>query len=219
MCVSRTSTAPDPATPTTTFACGSMLCSSTPASCLGPPASPQRVRDGQGPTSPRTGVGGPCPGPCRVSARPVGGAEGVGGPGTDGTVGRCPAEDPTATLAPGHEGGPSRTAHSTACSDDTAQLVVIGDRGLGGVAGLLIGSVAFALAAGGSCPVVIVRGQTDATDGPVVVGVDGSPISEAALAFAFEAAALRGAPLLAVHAWRDVPLVAVHASVTCRSTP
>ena len=93
----------------------------------------------------------------------------------------------------------------------TAQLVVIGDRGLGGVAGLLIGSVAFALAAGGSCPVVIVRGQTDATDGPVVVGVDGSPISEAALAFAFEAAALRGAPLLAVHAWRDVPLVAVHA--------
>ena len=169
------------------------------------------MRDGQGPTSPRTGVGGPCPGPCRVSARPVGGAEGVGGPGTDGTVGRCPAEDPTATLAPGHEGGPSRTAHSTACSDDTAQLVVIADRGLGGVAGLLIGSVAFALAAGGSCPVVIVRGQTDATDGPVVVGVDGSPISEAALAFAFEAAALRGAPLLAVHAWRDVPLVAVHA--------
>ena len=101
----------------------------------------------------------------------------------------------------------------------TAQLMAIGDRGLGGVAGLLIGSVAFTLAAEGSCLVVIVRGQTDATDGPVVVGVDGSPISEAALAFAFEAAALRGAPLLAVHAWRDVPLVAVHASVTCRSTP
>ena len=92
-----------------------------------------------------------------------------------------------------------------------AQLVVIGDRGLGGVAGLLIGSVAFALAAEGSCPVVVVRGQADTTSGPVVVGVDGSPISEAALAYAFEAAALRGAPLLAVHAWRDVPLLAVHA--------
>ena len=54
------------------------------------------------------------------------------------------------------------------------------------------------------CPVVIVRGRSDATGGPVVVGVDGSPVSEAALAFAFEAAALRRAPLLAVHAWREL---------------
>ena len=87
-----------------------------------------------------------------------------------------------------------------------AQLVVIGDRGLGGVAGLVIGSVAFALAAQGGCPVVVVRGRADATGGPVVVGVDGSPVSEAALAFAFEAAALRRAPLLAVHAWHDLTL-------------
>lgn len=87
-----------------------------------------------------------------------------------------------------------------------AQLVVIGDRGLGGVAGLVIGSVAFALAAQGGCPVMVVRGRADATAGPVVVGVDGSPVSEAALAFAFEAAAVRRAPLLAVHAWRDLAL-------------
>ena len=85
-----------------------------------------------------------------------------------------------------------------------AQLVVIGDRGLGGVAGLLVGSVAFALAAQGGCPVVVVRGRADATGGPVVVGIDGSPVSEAALAFAYEAAALRSAPLLAVHAWREL---------------
>lgn len=87
-----------------------------------------------------------------------------------------------------------------------AQLVAIGDRGLGGVAGLLVGSVAVGLAAHGGCPVAVVRGRWDVTGGPVVVGVDGSAVSEAALAFAFEAAALRRAPLLAVHAWRELML-------------
>ena len=41
---------------------------------------------------------------------------------------------------------------------------------------------------------------------PVVVGVDGSSISEAALVFAVETAARRGAPLLAVHVGRDGPV-------------
>ena len=82
-----------------------------------------------------------------------------------------------------------------------ARLLVLGDRGLGGVAGLVLGSVAVALAARGACPVVIVRGGTGNTDGPVVVGIDGSPVSEAALAFAFDAAAVRGVALVAVHAW------------------
>jgi nucleotide-binding universal stress UspA family protein len=87
-----------------------------------------------------------------------------------------------------------------------AQLVVIGDRGLGGVTGLLVGSVAVGLAARGACPVVVVRGRAGADSeegGPVVVGVDGSAVSEAALAFAVEAAAARRAPLLAVHVWLE----------------
>jgi nucleotide-binding universal stress UspA family protein len=88
----------------------------------------------------------------------------------------------------------------------SAQLIAIGDRGLGGVVGLLVGSVAFGLGARGACPTVIVRGRTDATDGPVVVGVDGSPVSEAALAFAFEQASMRRAPLVAVHVWWDLLL-------------
>ena len=82
-----------------------------------------------------------------------------------------------------------------------AQLLVLGDRGLGEVAGLVLGSVAVSLAARGACPVVVVRGERAGADGPVVVGVDGSPVSEAALAFAFDAAAARGVHLVAVHAW------------------
>lgn len=48
--------------------------------------------------------------------------------------------------------------------------------------------------------------QQPRRNGPVVVGVDGSPISEAALAWAFEEADARGADLVAVHAWRDLLL-------------
>jgi nucleotide-binding universal stress UspA family protein len=88
-----------------------------------------------------------------------------------------------------------------------AQLVVLGDRGLGGFTGLLAGSVAVALATHAPCPVVVVRGPAPGAssplEGPVVVGIDGSPTSEAALAFAFEAADLRGVPLVAVHTWTD----------------
>ena len=85
-----------------------------------------------------------------------------------------------------------------------AQLAVVGQRGLGGFAGLLLGSVGAAVAAHAACPVLVVRGATDPPqDGPVVVGVDGSPQSDAAVAFAVEAAAARGVSLRAVHAWLD----------------
>jgi nucleotide-binding universal stress UspA family protein len=83
-----------------------------------------------------------------------------------------------------------------------ARLVVVGSQGLGTVTGLLVGSTALALAAHGHSPVVVVRG-TAVPDGPVVVGVDGSPTSEAAVAFAFEEASLRGVPLTAVMTSQD----------------
>lgn len=81
-----------------------------------------------------------------------------------------------------------------------AELTVVGDRGLGGFTGLLVGSVAVALTAHTSTPVLVSRGAADPT-APVLLGVDGSPAGEAAVAFAFEAASLRGAPLVALHAW------------------
>ncbi|MFE2757676.1 universal stress protein [Actinosynnema sp. NPDC059335] len=83
-----------------------------------------------------------------------------------------------------------------------AGLVVVGSRGLGGFSGLLVGSVAVAVSAHGECPVVVVR-EPRRPDGPVVVGVDGSPASEEAVGFAFEEASRWDAPLDAVIAWND----------------
>jgi nucleotide-binding universal stress UspA family protein len=86
-----------------------------------------------------------------------------------------------------------------------AQLLVLGSRGLGGVAGLLAGSVAVGLSAHAACPVVVVRGddRDPLSPRPVVVGVDDSDSGEAAIAFAFDAAAARKVPLVAVHTWAD----------------
>ncbi|MGV9454356.1 universal stress protein [Streptomyces sp. NPDC003635] len=81
-----------------------------------------------------------------------------------------------------------------------AELVVVGSRGMGGFVGLLVGSTAVHLAAHGRCPVLVVHERRHA-DGPVVLGVDGSAAGEKAVDFAFAEAALRDAPLVALHAW------------------
>jgi nucleotide-binding universal stress UspA family protein len=82
----------------------------------------------------------------------------------------------------------------------TAQLLVIGHRGPDGFVHVLLGSTAVHLAAHASCPVMVVRGRPEPA-GPVLVAVDGSPQGQAAVAFAFTEAALRGADLVALHAW------------------
>lgn len=82
-----------------------------------------------------------------------------------------------------------------------SELVVVGDRGRGRISSVLAGSVAVAAAANAACPVVVVRGEERDATLPVVVGIDGTPVSEAAIAFAFDAASSRRAPLLAVHTW------------------
>jgi nucleotide-binding universal stress UspA family protein len=85
-------------------------------------------------------------------------------------------------------------------SSHTAELIVIGDRGLGGFTGLLIGSVAVQLAAHANCPVLIARAVTDPA-APVLLGADGSPANDPAVGFAFEEASRRAVPLIALHAW------------------
>ncbi|AUI60281.1 universal stress protein [Amycolatopsis sp. BJA-103] len=90
----------------------------------------------------------------------------------------------------------------------TATMVVLGGAGKGFFAEMAIGSTASAVLAHAQCPVVVLRGRKGTTNypgsGPVVVGVDGSPLSEQALETAFEEASRRRAHLVAVHAWTDV---------------
>jgi nucleotide-binding universal stress UspA family protein len=83
---------------------------------------------------------------------------------------------------------------------DGAALLVVGNRGLGGFSGLLLGSTGIAASARARCPVVVVRGDEHG-DGPVVVGVDGSPNTETVLACAVEEASLRRTGLLLVHSF------------------
>jgi len=78
-----------------------------------------------------------------------------------------------------------------------AELLVVGERGMGG---LLFGSVATYLSCHAACPVLVVRGEPRSS-GPVVVGVDGSVEPSRALDFALEEASLRGTALVALHAW------------------
>ena len=88
-------------------------------------------------------------------------------------------------------------------ASEQAALVVLGSRGVGGFTGILTGSTAVATIARAHCPVVVVRGDQPDPAGPVVVGVDGSPTSESALAWAYEEASSRGSELVAVHGWTE----------------
>lgn len=90
-----------------------------------------------------------------------------------------------------------------------AQLMVLGSRGRGGFASLLLGSNSLAAARDAECPVVVVpppgrevHGDGPAEPGPrVVVGLNVDSPDEATLSFAFAEAALRGARVQAIAAY------------------
>ena len=85
---------------------------------------------------------------------------------------------------------------------DTDGLLVVGSRGLGGIRGTLVGSISLECAQYARGCVVVVRGEPPPEGrGRVVVGVDGSTASLAALRFAADAAALRGGTLHVLHTW------------------
>ncbi|MYR07180.1 universal stress protein [Gordonia sp. SID5947] len=81
-----------------------------------------------------------------------------------------------------------------------AHLLAMGTRGLGGVQGLLLGSVSTNVTAHADCPVVVVGDDSPVT-GPVVVGVDGSPVSKSAIVLALQQAALLNTSVVAVHSY------------------
>ncbi|MEU4541533.1 universal stress protein [Streptosporangium sp. NPDC023825] len=92
-------------------------------------------------------------------------------------------------------------AEAIATAAETAQLIVVGRRGLGGSTGLLLGSVSYDLAARSPCPVVVVNQPPTARDTEIVVGLTGRTGQDCLLEFAFDEAVLRRRPLRAVHAW------------------
>ncbi|WP_405810863.1 universal stress protein [Streptomyces sp. NBC_00210] len=101
-----------------------------------------------------------------------------------------------------------------------AEMLVLGSRGLSGVGGFLVGSVAQAVVAQARRPVVLVRAGTAAgrdyvpspnggrstltPHAPVVLGIDPSHPCGELVEFGFDEAARRHAPLQAIHAW-DFP--------------
>jgi nucleotide-binding universal stress UspA family protein len=91
-----------------------------------------------------------------------------------------------------------------------AEMVVVGSHGHGAVARRLLGSVSTGLVHHGHCPVAVIHHQDPSmphpSQAPVLVGIDGSPASELAIAIAFDEASWRGVELIAVHAWSDTAM-------------
>jgi len=105
--------------------------------------------------------------------------------------------------------GPAASSLVTASSD--AMLVVVGSRGMGSFAQLLLGATSLQVAIHAECPVVVVRPPSERPHpadpqfaGRVVVGVDGSELSALAAEAAYEQASLHGIGLTVVHTW-DTP--------------
>jgi nucleotide-binding universal stress UspA family protein len=98
-----------------------------------------------------------------------------------------------------------------------ADLLVVGARGRGSVAGWLLGSVSQELLRHSSCPVAVVRspqGEEGAMQSPethtsewsrVVVGIDGSDSSKSALRWAAEEAKVHGVELTVASVWAPLP--------------
>ena len=81
-----------------------------------------------------------------------------------------------------------------------AHLMIVGARGRGGFLGRVLGSVSMALPAHAQCPTIVVPAEAAVTDGPVVVGVDGSHHARRAALHAAQETVALGAPLLLVTA-------------------
>ncbi|MFC7494500.1 MULTISPECIES: universal stress protein [unclassified Nocardioides] len=114
-----------------------------------------------------------------------------------------------------HLRAPDLAVHETAWMADPrvtllrlaedASLLVVGSRGRGPVASLLLGSVSVAVVRHATCPVVVVRpGNRGKVRNGVVAGVDSGPASRAVAEFAYHQASLRQLPLTILHGVEEV---------------
>jgi nucleotide-binding universal stress UspA family protein len=91
-----------------------------------------------------------------------------------------------------------------------AAMIVVGSRGRGPIASLLLGSVSVSVSKHATCPVVVHRpGAPTATSRHgILVGVDGTENSQPAIEFAYRMASWRALPLTVLHCYWDSTLVA-----------
>lgn len=86
------------------------------------------------------------------------------------------------------------------------EMIVVGSRGQGAF-GSLLGSVSAGLVQHAHCPVAVIHDEdplmSHPAEAPVLVGIDGSPVSELATEIAFDEASRRHVELIALHAWSD----------------
>ena len=83
---------------------------------------------------------------------------------------------------------------------ESASVLVIGSQGHGAAGEALMGSVSQHLARHATCPVVVVR-EPHGDSRRIVVGIDGSPTSAAALDYACRRAETTGETVVALHGW------------------
>ncbi|SFT34507.1 Nucleotide-binding universal stress protein, UspA family [Actinopolyspora lacussalsi subsp. righensis] len=113
-------------------------------------------------------------------------------------AGRCGEARPSLEVS--HEVAEGHPIEELVRRSSTADLLVLGSRGYGPVADALLGSVSVGVARRTRCPIVVVRGDESEHRDEVVVGVDDSARSEAALEFGFTSARNRDSELLVMRA-------------------
>lgn len=131
---------------------------------------------------------------------------------------RHPGVEVTTEQVSGHPGD------TLAEAAKSAELLVLGSRGLGGLGGFMVGSVGLSAIAHAHRPIVVVRALEAAADEhemdpagipsaatpfrPVVLGLDVEHPDETLIEFAFDAAERRATSLRVVHAWNPPPYYA-----------
>ena len=121
----------------------------------------------------------------------------------EAAVGRVEEVTPGLEITTGLLSGPPALA--VAGSGSGAAMLVVGARGAGGFAAMVLGSVSRYAAIRAACPVIVARQASMAVHQEVAIGVRDPQDISAALAFAFDEAAVRHADLVVVHAWYWFP--------------